>query len=104
MNTSASHFLDTTILAQPTSSSVAFRAPTKTATKSKTRLAPRMSASLWRHTLTECEATRRHGIVARSLCGLLGILSLGSVVTAAWQMHALLSGNRLHDAISAFLR
>ncbi len=103
MNTSSSHFFDTTILGQPAASSAPFSNSAKAALKSKASQAPRMSASLWRHTLTECEATRRHGLVTRSLLGLLGILSMGSVAAAAWQMHALLSGNRLNDAISAFL-
>ena len=104
MNTSASHFFDTTVFVQPAVLRVPFTTPAKTARQSTASQAPEMPASLWRHTLVECEVTRRHGLVTRSLCGLLGVLSLGSVAAAAWQMHALLSGNRLHDAISAFLR
>ena len=58
----------------------------------RTGQAPEMPASLWRHTLAECEATRRHGVVARSFCGLLGVLNLASVAVAVWQTHALLGG------------
>lgn len=103
MNITSSRFFDTTILGQPVSHLATLRTPAITVRKPRTGQAPEMSASLWRHTLTECEATRRHGVVARSLCGLLGVLSLGSVAVAAWQTHALLAGNRLHDAISMFL-
>ena len=104
MNTSFSHFFDTTVLVQPTRLPAPLIVPAQTACRSTVRQAPKMSASLWRHTLAECEASDRHGLVMRSLCGLLGVLSLGSVAAAAWQMHALLGGNHLHDAISAFLR
>ena len=104
MNTPASHFFDSTVFVQPAVLRTPFTPSAKTARQSTARGVPKMPTSLWRHTLAECEETHRHGLVTRSLCGLLGVLSLGSVAAASWQMHALLSGNRLHDALSMFLR
>ncbi len=104
MNTASCHFFDTTVLGQHAPVPAPLSTPAKVASKFKAHPAPGPSASLWRHTLNECEATSRHGLVARSLFGLLGVMSVGSVAAAAWQMHALLSGNCLNDAISAFLR
>ena len=108
MNATYSNFFDTVALNAiiPDQITPRFITPvvTKATVKPGASPVPAMSASLWRHSLGECEAARRHGLVTRSLCGLLGVLSLGSMAAAAWQMHALLSGNHLHDAITAFLR
>ncbi len=103
MNTSTSHFFNPAILLQPISSAAPLRAPAATAPKSKVNQAARMPAALWRHTVDECEGAHRHGFAVRSLCALLGAASIGSMAAAAWQMHALLSGNHLHDMVSAFL-
>ena len=76
----------------------------KTVRRPKTKPAPEMPASLWRHTQIEgATETGHHRTAGRVLAG-AAILSLGSVVYALCQAGALLSGSRLHDAVAAFLR
>lgn len=76
----------------------------KTIRQPKTKPAPEMPASLWRHTQNEdASATSHHRTAGRLLIG-AAILSFGSVAYAICQAGALLSGSRLHDAVAAFLR
>ena len=80
------------------------RTQAKTVRRPKTKPAPEMPASLWRHAQNEDAAeTVHHRTAGRMLAG-AAILSLGSVAYAICQTGALLSGSRLHDAVAAFLR
>lgn len=100
MTTVSNRLFDTTILNQPATRA----ARAAKAAKPKARHEPAMPASLWRHTQNEDAAATRHGLVVRTTFGILAALGAGSVSYAAWQLCALLSGDHLHDAVSAFLR
>ena len=66
--------------------------------------AAKMPASLWRHSQNEDAAhTRHHQVTDRLLIGFAGF-SLAGIVYAICQTGSLMSGNRLHDAIAAFMR
>ncbi len=90
----------TTLAVQPDT----HRPQAKTIRRPKTKPAPAMPASLWRHAQNEDAAEAGHHRTAGRMLAGAAILSLGSVAYAVCQTGALLSGSRLHDAIAAFLR
>lgn len=83
--------------------SILSSAKTKTIRRT-TPSANEMPASLWRHSQNEDATQARHHQVAdRLLMGFAGF-SLAGIVYAFCQTGTLMSGNRLHDAVAAFLR
>jgi hypothetical protein len=103
MITSSHSLFDTTILVQPGALQAPFSTREKIAPQFKASPVPEIPASLWRQTFNECEASHRHSLVVRSVFGVFGLLSIGSVAVAACQVHALFSGDCFQNAISAFL-
>ncbi len=63
---------------------------------------PRTPRSLWRCTLAEDDESRTHCLCVRAACAVTALLSVGSIGYAAWRVCALMSDDRLHDAVAAF--